>query len=170
MTLTVFLPILEESAYKKSLKGYSGLCLYLPRKIKGMNVFKKHNDEQLSGPNCSSITYGFSPQLQALHRNTIQRNESASLKKKKKAPSSAITSMGGHILLLWAKTTAKCSPYPQLEGSGRRPKRSGKAESLPRAVRWQASKQNKKLVTSASQKWCVPGPQEDFFPQPFTLQ
>lgn len=92
------------------------------------------------------------------------------LLKKKKAPSSAITSMGGHILLLWAKTTAKCSPYPQLEGSGRRPKRSGKAESLPRAVRWQASKQNKKLVTSASQKWCVPGPQEDFFPQPFTLQ
>lgn len=84
MTLTVFLPILEESAYKKSLKGYSGLCLYLPRKIKGMNVFKKHNDEQLSGPNCSSITYGFSPQLQALHRNTIQRNESASLKKKRK--------------------------------------------------------------------------------------
>lgn len=50
------------------------------------------------------LPMGFSPQLQALHRNTNQRNESASLKKDQ-APSEAITSMGRHILILWAKTT-----------------------------------------------------------------
>lgn len=90
-------------------------------KLKGRNIYKKQDDEQLSAPNCSSITYGFSPQLQALPRNPNQRNESDSFKKDQ-APSRAITFMGCHILLLWAKTTAKCSPSTQLKDSAWLPK------------------------------------------------
>lgn len=59
--------------------------------------------------------------------------------KKDQAPTSEITSMGCHILLLWAKTRVKIFPYSQLKDSGGLPKgrvkRSGEAESLPRAVR-----------------------------------
>ena len=31
-------------------------------KLKGMGIYKKKDDERLSAPNYSSITYGFSPQ------------------------------------------------------------------------------------------------------------
>lgn len=59
VTLPVFFPILEDSAYKESLKCHTGLCFYLPRK--GANICKKQDDEQLSVLNCSSNIWVFSP-------------------------------------------------------------------------------------------------------------